>query len=127
VFLVIEDGRFDEAWSARAELEGGEALVAWDDREPGRKDAAVHKWLTRDLVLVECVLSTPTGGARLADPFSVLVGEASLAGRVARRGPIPRDDLAQYAQMRVDTGRAHPVETAYGELVAAVREARGDS
>lgn len=121
VLIVVREGWFEAAWSARSGLEGGEALVAWDDADPTRAEIGGHKWLTRDLVLVECLLATPTSGVRLAEPFSLLAGDASLPGLLERRAPIPRDELEDFAQTRADLGRAHPVETAYGRLASAVR------
>jgi hypothetical protein len=88
--VVAAEGRFDEAWAARHELDGGEALVAWDDLERGRPEIGGRKWLTRGVVLVECVLATPSSGVRLADPFRLVVGDPTIPERLARRPPIER-------------------------------------
>jgi predicted nucleotidyltransferase len=124
LIAVVAEGRFDEAWSARSELEGGEAIVAWDETEPDRPGIGARKWLTRDVVLVECLLATPSSGVRLAEPFRVLVGDAALPDRLTRRPPIERSELDAYVADREATGRGfHEVEHAYGALTRAVRRA----
>jgi hypothetical protein len=123
VFAVVTDGRFAEAWDARGALEGDEAVVAWDDTEAGRSRVGAHKWLTHDLVLVECLLAERTSGARLADPMQQLTGPPDLAERVPRRDAIPRDVVDDYARGRIEAGLVHPVALAYAELSRAVREA----
>jgi predicted nucleotidyltransferase len=123
VFVVVAEGRFDDAWAARAELEGGEAIVAWDQLEPGRANVGARKWLARDLVLVECLLTTPTSGAKLAEPHRLLTGPSDLAERVPRKPPIPREELEEYAQAQREAGRTHPIQTAYDGLTRAVRAA----
>ena len=125
LIVVVAEGRFDEAWSARRELEGGDALVAWDDLERGRPEVGARKWLTRDLVLVECLLATASSGVRLADPFRVVVGAAGIPDRFARRPPIERSELDAYVAEREADGLGfHEVEHAYAALTRAVRQAR---
>jgi len=68
-----------------------------------------------DLVLVECLLATPSSGVRLAEPAAVLAGGRELLDRYPRRPPVTR---AEMAAQPVDL---HPVERAYGELKEAVR------
>ncbi len=121
LIVVVRDGSFDEAWAAREALHGDDALAAWDDLEPGRPEIGGHKWLSRDLVLVECLLATPSSGVRIAEPFRVVSGAASLPERLVRRPPIERADLTAYAQEREQAGRVHEVERAYSELARAVR------
>jgi Nucleotidyltransferase domain len=123
--VVVAEGRFAEAWKQRATLQTQDVLVAWDWPPDGR-DAGGHKWLTRELVLVECALWTPSSGVRLAEPFAVLVGEASLGDRFERRGAISREELEEFAQERKDDGTMHEVERQYGELVRAARAARAE-
>jgi hypothetical protein len=123
LFVVVADGRFDEAWAARAALEGGEAIVAWDQLEAGRANVGGRKWLTRDLVLVECLLTTPSSGAKLAEPHRLLTGPLDLAERVPRTPPIPREEPDEYAQVQREAGLTHPIQTAYGGLTRAVRAA----
>jgi predicted nucleotidyltransferase len=120
-FVIVREGRFDAAWSERHTLRGDEALASWDDVDPERHEIAAHKWITRDLVLVEVVLATASSGIRLADPFAVVAGDAAVAERIERRPPIERADLRAFADKRVATGRAHEIERAYESLVNAVR------
>jgi predicted nucleotidyltransferase len=121
VLVVVAERRFDEAWAVRGRLEGDEAIAAWDDLDPARAEIGGHKWLTHDLVLVECLLATPSSGVRLAEPYSVLAGDASLPDRLARRDTFTRAELQAYASTRAEAGRLHEVEAAYGRLVDAVR------
>jgi hypothetical protein len=120
---VVAEGRFAEAWQQRVRLQTPDVLVAWD-WPPDGSEAAGHKWLTRDLVLVECALWAPSSAVCLADPFAVLVGEASLGDRFARRSEISREELEEFAQERKDDGTMPEVERRYGELVRAARAAR---
>jgi predicted nucleotidyltransferase len=123
--VVVMEGRFDAAWATREELEGGEAIVAWDDLERGRPEIAGHKWLTRDLVLVECLLATPSSGVRLADPFRVVAGDSSVPERMTRRPPFDRLELDAYVADREAEGYdLHEIEQAYAALTRAVRQAR---
>jgi hypothetical protein len=124
VLVVVAEGRFEEVWSARHTLDGGEAIVAWDDVEPGREGIGGRKWLTRDLVFVECLLATPSSGVRLAGPYRLLAGSSALPDELDRRGQFTRDELDAYARDRVAAGRTHEIETAYGALVRAVRSVR---
>jgi Nucleotidyltransferase domain len=126
VFVVVAEGRFDESWAARAELEGGEAIFAWDQLEAGRMNVGARKWLTTDVVLVECLLTTPSSGAKLAEPHRLLTGSSDLAGRIPQIPPIPRRELEEYAEEQREAGRTHPVQTAYDGLTRAVRAARRD-
>jgi predicted nucleotidyltransferase len=123
VLVVVADGRFGEAWAGRSRLEGDVALIAWDDLDPEHAEIGGHKWLTRDLVLVECLLGTPSSGVRLAEPYTILVGDASLPNRLERRPAFSRDELRDYASARADAGRLNEIEAAYGRLVDAVRAA----
>ncbi|HZD73233.1 MAG TPA: nucleotidyltransferase domain-containing protein [Actinomycetota bacterium] len=116
VVAVPQDG-FEAAWAARGELYGGSALVAWDQRDPGFEQAGAHKWLTRDLVLVECLLSTVSSGVRLADPAVVIAGDPGLRDRFPRRSPITR------AEIRERPIEVHEIERAYDELKRAARAA----
>ena len=121
---VVVDGRFRAAWERRSELETTGALVSWDDvdnRDPG---AGAHKWLTRDLVKVECTIADPSrGGMKLAEPCAVIVGDPALVERFPRIPAIPVDVLDRYAQQLREEGRVPEVEMHYGELKEAVRAA----
>ena len=84
-----------------------------------------HKWLTRDLVKVECLIATPSRGMHLAEPVAVVAGDPSLRDRFPRTGPIPASGLEAYAQELRDAGRVHEVEARYGELKTALRRLLG--
>jgi hypothetical protein len=120
VVSVVRDGRFAEAWAARAELSAG-ALYAWDHVEGEDREVKGHKWLTRDLVEVECLIATPASGMHLAEPIAVLAGESSLPERFLRSGPLPRHVVDSYARERRDSGEMHEVEARYGELMQTLR------
>jgi hypothetical protein len=113
LLVVVSD--FRRAWAERAALEGPDALVSWDAEVQER--VAAHKWLTRDLVLVECLLGEP-GAFRLAEPFRLLAGSASLLERVPRRPALTRD------QVRGSGAAVDPIERAYDELKDIVRARR---
>jgi len=113
--LVVPDGGFEAAWAARAELRGGSMLAAWDQRDPGFPRAGAHKWITGDLVLVECLLATPSSGVRLAEPAAVLAGGRELLDRFPRRPPVTRAEMAAHP---LDV---HPIERAYDQLKEDVR------
>jgi predicted nucleotidyltransferase len=123
LIVIVQEGSFEAAWADRHTLESDDALTAWDDPDPERPEIGAHKWITRDLVLVEIVLATASSGIRLADPFVVVAGDPEVADRVERRPPIAREDLRKFADMRVETGRANEIETRYEALVNAVRRA----
>jgi hypothetical protein len=84
LLAVTAPGRFEEAWADRSQV-AGDVLVAWDSSSGGRIRWA--KWLTRELVKVECGIAEP-GSRELAEPFAILVGEPTLADT------FPRVDLA---------------------------------
>ena len=51
---VVAEGRFDDAWARRREFETPGTLFAWDVRVESDGDAASHKWISQDIVKVEC-------------------------------------------------------------------------
>jgi hypothetical protein len=65
-------------------------------------------------------------GARLAEPFFVLVGDDDVADRYERLGPIPDDVLEEYAQKLREEGLVPEVEMRYGDLMRAIRMMRTD-
>jgi predicted nucleotidyltransferase len=121
LIVIVQEGSFEAAWAQRHALQGDDALAAWDDLDPERPEIGAHKWITRELVLVELVLATASSGIRLADPFLVVGGDAGVADQVERRPPIAREELREFADMRVEAGRANEIETTYEALVNAVR------
>jgi hypothetical protein len=120
LFLFAREDGFEESWARRHELHGDGALAVWDRRDPGLDRAAAHKWVTGDLVLVECLIATPSSGVRLAEPAVVVAGDPGLLGLVPRRPPVDRAELTRRPV-------ADPVERAYDDLKAAVRAARANS
>jgi len=87
-------------------------------------DAASHKWITQDIVKVECGFADASRSAmQLAEPYAVLVGDESAATRFPPLEPIPADVLDAYAQELRNRGLVPEVETCYGEFRRALRRA----
>lgn len=85
--VFVAEGEFGAAWEQRHRLHPPDASC-WDyPRPPGDRDVAGHRWLTRDFVLFDGLIATPSR-TRLADPMHVLVGDESLARQIVRREPI---------------------------------------
>jgi hypothetical protein len=125
--VSIDDGAFDAAWARRSTLYGREPAFAWDVRLETDREVGAHKWLTQDLVLVECVLGTPTARARLADPYVVLAGDPARVETFDRVPPISRAELQAYVDQNRAEGHEQPtVQRAYEELVRAVRAVSRD-
>lgn len=123
LIAVVAEGQFSAAWARRREMETAGTLYEWDVQVESDGDAASHKWLTRDIVKVECGFATAESSAmQLAEPYAVLVGDESVATRFPPLAPIPHDVLEAYAQELRDKGMVPEVETAYGELRRALRE-----
>lgn len=118
LIVAVHDGMFDEAWRRRKTLREAPVTAAWDVRKEQFTEAASHKWVTHDVILVECFLATPTSGARVADPAHVIVGEPDLLDQYPRRGPIHRSEMR---------GQPHPVERAYDDLKALLRKSSDGS
>lgn len=124
---VVADGRFEDAWGRRAELETPNPLFVWDLVVDPTFDEGGHKWITHDLVKVECGIVDPArGDTQLAPPFAVIVGDPSIAQRFPAPEPIPIDVLEAYAQKLRDNGLVPEVESRYGDLKAAIRAARSE-
>lgn len=123
---VVVDGCFPNVWERRRELETQGTLFQWDLVLDGEHDVGSHKWITRDIVKVECAIADPAGGhMRLAEPYVVIVGDASIAARFPALPPIAPELLDAYAQDLRDKGLVPEVETRYGELRDALRRAAG--
>jgi hypothetical protein len=121
---VVAEGRFDDAWSRRRELETPGTLYEWDVRLEADGDAASHKWITQDIVKVECGFADAARSSmQLAEPYAVLIGDSSVATRFPPIEPIPDDVLEAYAQELRETGMVPEVETCFGELRRALRRA----
>jgi hypothetical protein len=125
LIAVVAEDRFADAWARRRELETTGTLYEWDVHVESDGDAASHKWLTQDIVKVECAFAAAESSAmRLAEPYAVIVGDESVATRFPPLEPIAADVLEAYAQDLRDKGMVPEVETAYGELRRALRAAR---
>jgi predicted nucleotidyltransferase len=122
---VVANGRFSEAWEQREELETPGVLLSWDVLDEGDVSVGSHKWVTRDVVKVECSIVDPArSDMQLAEPYAVIVGDPQVAARFPPMAPIPGDVLEAYAQKLRDGGLVPEVETRYGELREAIRKAR---
>lgn len=110
LIMLVADGGFDEAWHNRRELSTG-ALYRWDVGPRGRGGA--HKWLTDDLVLVECLIGEP-GAIRVAEPWIQVAG-IHVAERIVPRDPISR------AEVRSGDFATDNVERLYDALKLWVR------
>ena len=125
LMIAVAEGRFDDAWEERTALQTPDALLAWDFRPDSQRPIGSRKFLTRDVVKVEIGMSDArAAGARLAEPFFVLVGDDDAADRYERLEPIPSDVLEEYAQKLRDEGLVPEVEMRYGDLMRAIREMR---
>ena len=114
LIVCARDGHFATAWQQRTALRVTGAMVWWDQHlMPDRVGA--HKWITNDLVLVECLLAAPDSGVRLASPYRVVAGDPGLAERFSARPPIQR------AELGIDV---HPIERAYDQLKEVIRSHR---
>ena len=111
LIAVTAPGRFEDAWAARVEI-AGDVLVAWDSGTGDRIRWA--KWLTRELVKVECGIAEP-GSRELAEPLAVLLGPPSLADT------FPRVDLAtvkeRAEQLRKQQETFDPLEMTASERI----------
>ncbi len=124
LLAVAREGRFAEAWSARAELSKG-ALYAWDHVEGEDMAVKGHKWLTRDLIKVECLIATPSSQMRLAEPVAVVGGAASLPERFTRQEAIPQEAIEAYAEELRAGGYVPEVEARYSDLKSTLRRLLG--
>lgn len=124
-FALLPTGQFENAWARRAELETPRTLFVWDLVVDPSLAEGGHKWITHDLVKVECGIVDPgRGDTQLAPPYAVVVGDPSIADRFPPLAPIPHEVLEAYAQKLRDDGLVPEVESRYGELKAAIRAAQ---
>lgn len=115
LLVVVRNGHFPQAWSDRACLHATDAVYVWDQRPNEQAEAAAHKWLTPDLVLVEALMATPRSGVRLALPWTVVTGDPEAASRLTQRPAIERTEMG--------VAEVHPVEAAYDEFKSRIRQA----
>lgn len=113
LILITHDHGFTEAWARREQLHVTGALTAWDERSDGQVGA--NKWVTRECILVECLIADLASGVKLAQPFVVVAGDTALPDLLEERRPILRREMKE---------ARHPIERAYDQLKAAVRGAR---
>lgn len=112
LIVVARPGRFDRAWQARDRLRGPDAVAWFDDLVQPATELGGHKWMTTDLVFVECLIATATSGVRTTDDAVVIVGEAGLKDDLPKRPPIRRAEM---------TGGSWEVERLYDALKDALR------
>jgi hypothetical protein len=115
-FIVfVAEGRFAEGWERRHSLHPADA-ACWDYARPPDRDVAGHRWLTKDLVLFDGLIATPSG-TRAADPLHVLVGDEALQRQMVKREPISDAEREE----RKDEIMLHEIEQLYGRLKLAFR------
>jgi predicted nucleotidyltransferase len=119
--VVATEGSFDAAWDRRRDLDPSDALYAWDIRPDPTLEVGGRKFITRNIVKVECLIATPSSGVRLADPFVVAVGDESLGERFRRVPPIPREELDDYAKEQREVGNVPEIEMLYSALMCELR------
>lgn len=122
LFLLARNGSFEAAWARRREIGYADDLYAWDIRREDSPQVGTHKFFTQELVFVECLISTPSGGARLAEAFQVLVGDDELPDHLPRRRPIRRSEMRPVANdpgAEVDKAVRAPGRAAAPFLTAA--------
>jgi len=110
--LLVVVSEFSRAWRERGELEARSAIVAWD-ASPVQDRVGAHKWITRDLVLVECLLGEP-GAFRLAEPYELLAGDERILDAVPRRPRLTREQVREGPPV-------DPIERAYDDFKNTVR------
>ncbi|MDP8958567.1 MAG: hypothetical protein M3N51_05045 [Actinomycetota bacterium] len=111
--LVAPEGSFAAAWARRHHLHPPNVAAHWDHRREEIPEAGAHKWLTAHLVLVECLIATPSSGVRLAEPAMVVAGPAGQVGMFPGRPPISRSEMGE---------DVHPIERAYDTFKGLVRK-----
>lgn len=122
LLLVVEDDGFERVWEKRALLHRP-ALFAWD-LFAGERPVGAHKWLTSELVLVECLIAEPGSGVRLAEPFVRLSGPVDLPDRLTRRAPILRGEVTGGA---IEGNMVEALYDAFKHYVREAAEAAGRS
>jgi nucleotidyltransferase-like protein len=118
--VLVSQGRFDRVWADRDAFVPPRTFARWDQTDDVGQDEGVRKFITRDVVKVELVFTTGESFA-LAEPYAVLVGDPSVAGRFSLRPPITDEELKAYAHGRIASGAVPEVEIRYGELMRALR------
>jgi predicted nucleotidyltransferase len=133
LIVVAAPGGFRDAWEVRRQL-AGDVLVAWESRPDPDLQMRWFKWLTRDVVKVECgIVDAFSGGKELAEPFAVLLGDPSLADRFPRisRATVERRAALLAEQQQVfdpdEMTAGERIDWKLSEMKNAVRDAlRGE-
>ena len=113
LLAVAAPGRFEDAWAARGQLTG-DPLATWESIDDAGRPLRWFKWLTRDLVKVECGVAA-RGSRELADPVVVLLGPSSLGDSFPR---VDRTTLAERAErLRAEQELFDPEEMTPGERI----------
>lgn len=102
---------FGSPWADRHRLHADLVCACWDITEPDHPDVGAHKWISTEGVLVECLLTPPDSGVRLAQPAQVITADQDLINKLPRRDPITRTEMSG----------GHPVEDAYDTFKNTVR------
>jgi predicted nucleotidyltransferase len=123
IIIAVSEGRFESAWEARSRLQPPDVVAAWDIRPDPEREVGSHRFLTREIVKVEILLAAPSSGVQLADPFVIIAGDQSAAGRFVRVPPIDPEVLSEYAQQLRDDAVLPEVELRYSDLMRAIRSA----
>jgi predicted nucleotidyltransferase len=124
LYVLVDDGAFDDAWNQRDLLRPGDALLWWDIRPDTSREIGTHNWLTRDLVLVECALATPAARPRLSEPYEVLEGDTEAVELFVPGERISREELNDFNARLQAAGHLPEVHRRYGEFIRALRAAQ---
>ncbi len=87
--LVTGIGAFDDVWHDRCLLHDPTVPVCWDRCESSPSDTGAHKWLDSNVVLVECLITAPNSGVRLASPHRVVAGRGDVLSGTTPTGGAP--------------------------------------
>jgi hypothetical protein len=121
LIVVTPEAGFEAAWQDRCGLHGDGVLAHWDVLDETKPRAAAHKWLTRSVVLVECLLVEPGSGVRLAEPHRVVAGPDGITEALVPRPPVDRGEMRGLGPAVADLVGELSVEDAYDVLKMVVR------
>jgi hypothetical protein len=119
--VVTANGAFGDVWADRCCLHELSVTVCWDHWEESPADSGAHKWLDSNLILVECLITAPNSGVRLAPPHRVVAGPDDVVAYLEPRPPVNRGEMRGIPAGLI---REVDVETAYDILKEAVRRHR---
>lgn len=124
LYVLVEDGAFTDAWEQRESLRPSDALQWWDIRPDATREIGTHNWLTRDMVLVECALTTARARPGLAEPYEVLEGDPAAVESFVPRERIPRQELDDFNSRLRAAGHLPEFHQRFGDFIRALRAAR---